>query len=159
MTSQELLANLLALNNDAAKRTLDGITSEEAGTSPHPDCNSAHFVLGHIATYRLEMAKHLTIDVSYDLGKTFAWGAKDENRAAYPPLAKLHEVLDDVGAKLAQRLATITEEELATEGPYEVPPMPKTIAGVLAFLVFHESYHVGQLGYLRRFSGQDRAFG
>lgn len=159
MTSKDLLKNLLELNTGAIKMTLKDVTSGQAAKSPHANCNSAHFVLGHIATYRLEMVRHLGVEVPHDLGKTFAWGAKDEQRETYPPLKELHQIIEDTESRIRARLDTITDAELEAEGAYEVAPMPKTVEGVISFLVFHETYHVGQLGYQRRFHGQEGAFG
>lgn len=159
MTSQEMLANLLSLNTGAIQMTLKDIGHGQAIHSPHETCNSAAFILGHIVTYRYQIAKMLGMDESHSLGKTFEWGASDENRQQYPPLAELHAEMEAMGEKITQRLKSISAEELAAEADYEVPPMPKTVEGAVSFLVFHETYHVGQLGYLRRFNGQERAFG
>ena len=35
--------------------------------------------------------------------------------------------------------------------PIEFPIESKTILGAIAFLALHESYHMGQLAYVRRF--------
>jgi uncharacterized damage-inducible protein DinB len=36
-----------------------------------------------------------------------------------------------------------------------MPDGSDTVAGVLHFLYFHETYHLGQLGLLRRMNGLD----
>jgi len=49
----------------------------------------------------------------------------------------------------------MTDEELEVPVPWFGEDVPKAIA--LAGLVFHEAYHVGQTGLLRRIAGKGGA--
>ena len=48
---------------------------------------------------------------------------------------------------------------LTKQPPWTKPGMENSVRGTVTFLAFHESYHLGQLGYLRKFHGLDGAFG
>ena len=56
--------------------------------------------------------------------------------------------------RLRAKLATITEEEFAA--PINTPSSCRTstpLVDALAFFAFHEAYHVGQLGYVKKALG------
>jgi hypothetical protein len=55
--------------------------------------------------------------------------------------------------RLKAGLSRITPEELAAEGLPGVPGGVTTVGTQLAFFNFHESYHAGQMGILRRLIG------
>lgn len=153
------IVNMLALNADALVKTLEGVTEDNAYNRPDKVCNSAHFVFGHIVTSRFEMARILGLQAENPWGKLFDYGASIQEPSSYPPLAELWAVWKTVCQRIVERLGELTDADLNAEGPFEVKPMDKTIGGCLNFLAFHETYHIGQLGYVRRFNGLDAAFG
>jgi hypothetical protein len=53
----------------------------------------------------------------------------------------------------------MTDEELAANVPEEFnrPPLAGSIGDALSRLNFHESYHAGQIGLLRRIAGKEGA--
>ncbi|MCP4631558.1 MAG: DinB family protein [candidate division Zixibacteria bacterium] len=157
--TKERIIQLIELNAGAMKFILDGINEDNVHNRPAENCNSAHFIFGHMINSRVEMVKILGAEASHPWGEIFSYGAKIKESSPYPPLKELQEVWDDATKKLKERLDEITVEELDAEGPFEIKPLPKTIGGCISFLIFHESYHIGQIGYLRRFLGLDAAFG
>ena len=51
-------------------------------------------------------------------------------------------------------LEALTTEELAAKAPFSpADDENETVGSLIAVLVFHESYHIGQLGVLRRLAG------
>ncbi|MBU0754734.1 MAG: hypothetical protein KJ645_06310, partial [Planctomycetes bacterium] len=61
-------------------------------------------------------------------------------------------------AVLVERLRALDEKALAqTLDPSEFPvPVPQpTLGALLTVFMFHESYHAGQIGTLRRLIGKD----
>jgi uncharacterized damage-inducible protein DinB len=55
-----------------------------------------------------------------------------------------------VARALRDRLQRLTPEDLDAATTTRFPTATPTILGVLAFLVQHDSYHIGQLALLRR---------
>jgi uncharacterized damage-inducible protein DinB len=160
MTQQrDSIRNHLALHEETLGMALAGVTDENAHNRPGDICNSAHFVFGHIVTSRIEMARILGVDASKPWGEVFDYKASLKDRSAYPPLKDIHAAWDEITEKISRRLAEITDDELNAEGPFEVPPLGKTVGGCVNFYIFHEAYHIGQLGYVRRFNGLEAAFG
>jgi hypothetical protein len=53
-------------------------------------------------------------------------------------------------------LVALTAEKLEAPAPFSPSnDQEETIGSLLAGLLFHESYHIGQLGLLRRLVGKD----
>ena len=48
-------------------------------------------------------------------------------------------------------LASVSEEHLATECPLKSPIGDFTFGGTIAFLAQHESYDIGQIGFLKKY--------
>ena len=77
-----------------------------------------------------------------------------QDPGAYPSREQINEASREVNARLFAKLAALTDAEVnkdATGGP--LPPSVRTVADRLAFLAMHDSYHVGQLAYVRKALG------
>ena len=44
---------------------------------------------------------------------------------------------------------------MSAPAPRDFPVPDKTIRGAINFLAYHEAYHLGQMGYLRKWLGKD----
>ena len=64
-----------------------------------------------------------------------------------------------IGARLDSTLNALTNEELGRAASGPQLPGAKTLADQLAFFAFHEAYHVGQLGYVRKMLGHTAVAG
>jgi uncharacterized damage-inducible protein DinB len=58
----------------------------------------------------------------------------------------------DVSQRLQAKLAALDDAQLA-QPPSMNLPGTKTVADQLALFAFHDSYHVGQMGYIRKALG------
>ena len=48
------------------------------------------------------------------------------------------------------QLPNVSEETLAAPSPFPIPGDNQTLGDLLAFLTMHESYHIGQLGLIKK---------
>jgi hypothetical protein len=111
-------------------------------------------VVGHIVATRNVTLRALNAPVVWNDGE-----AEPYARGARPPLAAARaqdlpailSALDDSQRTLVDRLRTLTTDELAR------PAGNGTLGEFLATLSFHEAYHAGQCGLLRRLAGLDGA--
>ncbi len=135
---------------------IEGITHEDSLVRPDGGGNCINWVLGHIVASRNGMLAML--------GQPPYWS--DEQVALYrrgssgelptdglKPLPALIEDLDASAARVRAALDAVDDAALAATAPSG----DRTIGQRLAFLVFHESYHVGQIGVLRRLVGRPGA--
>lgn len=79
----------------------------------------------------------------------FARGAKCEADAAYPSRDTLLDGWREVSGVLDGALDTVSAEALAQPSTSGPPSADGKISGVVNFLAFHETYHIGQASYLR----------
>ena len=67
----------------------------------------------------------------------------------YPPIEEIRNRWEQVTDTVRGRLNELTAEELSEPGKRLPIEMPDLLGG-FTFLVWHESYHVGQMGYVRK---------
>jgi len=65
----------------------------------------------------------------------------------------------DVKSALTTALEAAAPEALAAPGPEKVPSFDGTFGGTIAFMAWHEGYHVGQAGLLRSWLGKSKIAG
>ena len=68
----------------------------------------------------------------------------------YPPLADLMSSWSDVSQRVFRAFSTVTHEQLVNPiAEMGAPHEEKNLLGVLAYVVWHETYHMGQIGTIR----------
>ena len=110
----------------------EGMSHEDSVARARAGGNSFNWVLGHIVASRN--------DIFALFGQPPVW-----NEAEAAPYVRGSHELDPSAAR---PIAAIVAELAAAHGD---SPMGKQ----LAFLQFHETYHVGQTGLLRRLAGKE----
>jgi len=54
---------------------------------------------------------------------------------------------------ILERIAELLEGMLQGQSEQQLPTDDRTLLGAISFLLHHESYHIGQMGLLRRLLG------
>jgi uncharacterized damage-inducible protein DinB len=146
------LAEVLRLNTKLFRNCLDGLTDEQAAVRPSPGTNSAAFIAAHVADSRYFILKVIGDTRPSPLGQ-YLKGAKGiDDVKQCPPLAQTLAAWTDASHAIRDRLAALTADELDASLTTRLPAV-QTVLGVLAFLVQHDSYHIGQLSLLRKYVG------
>lgn len=151
--------DLYTLGDMTLRMALKDITEDEAFTRPSGQANSLHFILGHITSLRYYIAGLLGNEEEPPWGTMFDMGAEIKERQAYPPFSELVEKWNAITPMMIELLSAATEEKLGEPGPFQPPSGEKTVLGVISFLCWHEAYHVGQAGYVRKLLGHPGAIG
>jgi len=73
----------------------------------------------------------------------------------YPPLYEVLAEWDELHEATLAHLAEMSAAEFDAESPARFPTDDRSILGGIAFLAFHEAYHVGQMGLVRKYFGFD----
>ena len=148
-------SQLLAIQSTLVNRALSSLNEEETWTPPAAGANSVGWLLGHITWARNGLLTCLGGEPEAVPGaKLFERGAQVADRSAYPDTAAIVQALKTVNQKLKARMESITDAELAAPSRVPTPSPDKTVRGVAAFLVFHDAYHVGQIGYAMKVLGK-----
>lgn len=145
--------------NRTVKINLDGISHEESLVQPHPGGNCVNWVLGHLLSIYNQALPLLgqqpatdpaTIE-RYKRGSP-AIGNPGEARRFDQLMAEWDETVKRVDAGLAGLTAEALERPAPSgAGPSE--PGDK-VRQTLSVLMFHQGYHAGQTGVLRRLVGK-----
>ena len=152
-------ANSFQFNTDLFKKSLDGLTPEECLRRPNDKSNHMLWVFCHVIWARGVTLKFLGTEYSQPWFPLFARGAKLDESAQYPTPEEANAAWEEVSAHLASALEGASEGVLSKPSPQGIPSADGKISGLVGFLANHETYHVGQVGYLRSFLGHDGVAG
>jgi uncharacterized protein YndB with AHSA1/START domain len=147
------VAFILAGNDSLADRAFIGVKPEDLWKRPTPQNNSLLWIYAHMAAVRARMLNVLGDDYDPGLGDAFGRGAQVQDSETYPSREKIIEASREVNARLFAKLTAVGDEELAREAKGPRPPSVQTVGEQLAFFALHDSYHVGQLAYVRKALG------
>jgi uncharacterized damage-inducible protein DinB len=86
-------------------------------------------------------------------GDIFNRSAIRPGAQGYPELPVILEAWAEVSAALVARFEEVTDAELNAPSPRPFPIPDKSMRGAIAFLAYHEGYHLGQMAYVRKWLG------
>jgi uncharacterized damage-inducible protein DinB len=150
----DTLAKLFGYNHYALKVNLEGVTHEQSVTCPTPQGNCANWILGHVLANRNFIAGFLNGEPVLTAAEAAPYerGSKPmKNGAGALRLERLLTDLDRSQEGILAGLKRLSPADL------EAPEGKGTLADSLAFFQFHEAYHAGQVGLLRRIYGKEGA--
>ena len=147
------VAFILAGNDSVADRAFIGVKPEDLWKRPTPQNNSMLWIYAHMAAVRARMLNVLGDGYDPGLGEAFGRGAQVQDSENYPTREKIIEASREVNARLFAKLATVGDAQLSQKATGPMPPSVQTVGDQLAFFALHDSYHVGQLAYVRKALG------
>jgi hypothetical protein len=138
---------------------LKGLTEGDGLKQPSGGGNCINWVTGHIVGSRGGTLKVLGQYLPFAEDKYARYERGGEPVVDGEGTVPLEEMVADFLATdegLKAGLAGLTEARLGEKAPFSPGNNPEeTVGSLLAGLVFHEGYHCGQLGVLRRMAGED----
>ena len=134
-------AMIFSFNEPFVYRALSGLNEDELRRAPSDRNNNLLWVAGHIVQTRAMV-----------LGFLGDRGAGLVDATQYPTRDQIEDVMRDVSPRLNAKLTSLTDEVLTRPATMQVPGT-KTVADELAFFALHDSYHIGQLSYIRKSLG------
>jgi hypothetical protein len=146
-------------NQDLLAKAMEGLTEEQWSARPLEACNSALWVLGHLIWARSRALKLVGFTWTKPWLDLFARGSRPLDSKQYPPADDLLDAWEDLCSTLPATLEEIPEEVLERPVQQPSPSFNGKVGGMVSFLAMHESYHVGQMVYVRRLLGGEEAVG
>ncbi len=147
----EAIALIFKLNNNMVDRSLEGLSDDEFWRPSPGGGNPIGWLLGHLTHTRAQVLTNLGYSHDAGLGPLFVGGLVLRERSAYPPRAAIEAAWKDSRGRMRDAFAALTPDRLAGPPPGgRQLPGAENLAGYLTFLAFHESYHVGQMGFVRK---------
>jgi uncharacterized damage-inducible protein DinB len=158
------VANLLyqaQLTQNMVRLNVDGVSHEESLIQPRLEGNCLNWVLGHllaIYTGVLPLLGQQPVRPREELSRYARGASAITTPADALPLDDLKTWWEESCARVAAGLAALPEERLAERAPFSPTNNPdETVGSLLATVLFHQAYHAGQLGTLRRIAGKPGA--
>ncbi len=162
---KSLLAQFV-FNHRMFNNALDGFTDEETNQRLYDDTRINHvkYIAGHLLNSQYAFALLTNVPVDWKWNDLFAGIGQTKARddISYPSIQQIVDEWKQIYKPVRNGLEKLSEMELKRTAP---DPMDKifedseffsnTIAGVWAFLNYHQAYHIGQIGILRRGFGKE----
>lgn len=143
----ELVKNQVSITSQVVFMNIEGVTHEESMIFPNGEANCMNWVLGHLIYVRNGLLQVLEEESVWDNEQfscynrgVLAVDRKDE----FLNFEELKSYLKQSQDRLDAKFSTLENFD------------PNHIKD-LATLCFHENYHSGQLGYIRRILGKSGA--
>jgi uncharacterized damage-inducible protein DinB len=146
-------------NADFLKKNVDGLTDEEWVRCPEGCANHVLWIVGHVTWARSALLKRLGEDWSKPWMSVFGRGAKSDGPPAYPSPEETMLAWAESCARLSAAMESVSEEALAAPSIQGPPSADGKVSGVVNFLAYHETYHIGQASYLRSWLGHPGVMG
>jgi uncharacterized damage-inducible protein DinB len=153
------IANMFKTNSTAFDKATQGVPAEKWLEQPGADSNHLAWIVGHAVVHRALAAKILGSEWSAPWEGLFARGAKRVSPEQYPDAEELQRAWREVSERLNAALPKASGDKLSAPVPEGKPSLDGTVGGTIALLCFHETFHVGQMSYLRKWLGYGQAVG
>ena len=160
MFSSQDIYNLFQVNYIALGANIKEIDHKESLIRPKPAGNSINWVLGHILVSRgliLKMMNEKPV-LSDVQGSPYKRGSVVGINEILLPFESLVDRFNKSQKILKQSFESLTQEQLSeSDEANDVEWQQQPLGDKLIFLQFHEAYHIGQVGLLRRIIGKEGA--
>lgn len=143
------------------RMNLEGVTHEESVMQPAPCGNCLNWVMGHLLVVYNRFLPLLGQEPVMDPAslKRYDRGSPPlTDPAEALPLADLLAAWERTANRVDAGLGTLTAEVLDRPAPHSPSGNPdETVRTLVSTVLFHQAYHSGQAGVLRRLAGKPGA--
>lgn len=157
----ELFRQQARMAHRVVRMNVEGLTHEESLIQPRPDGNCLNWIVGHLVWVYAGALPMLQQE------SPIAQGSMSRYARGAPPLrdpveardfAELVAAWDEATRRVDAGLAGLPADALGRPAPHSPSNDPnETIRSLLATICFHQAYHAGQTGVLRRVIGRPGA--
>ena len=139
-------------------RTLDRLVGDLSEADWKRQDGAGHtlrWIVGHLGATRLRMLEIAGLPpMTAPWTAAFGRGTSDADVPDSLDMKAVVAAFHEAHQRLAARWEHLSAEDLAKPLGRTLPDGTDTVGGALRFLVWHEAYHFGQLGLLRRLAGK-----
>jgi uncharacterized damage-inducible protein DinB len=143
--------SMFKTSSDLVTKAISDIPPDQWTRQPGDGSNHLLWILGHMVWARGNALRTLGSSWSAPWAKQFARGTARGETSQYPAVDEVAKAWGKASEELATILPQVAPD--LWNQPHDKPTFDGKVAGFIAFLAFHETYHVGQLGYLRKWLG------
>jgi uncharacterized damage-inducible protein DinB len=148
------LAALYDLNTDLLLNCLDGLSDAEAQRRLEAGGNSITFLAEHLTDTRHFLVTRLDHPLPNPVARYLADVRSIDDISEWPTLDEIRSAWQAVSTHLQTVLAGLSAASLEETNVHRFPLEDTSRLGLVAFLAQHDSYHLGQIGFIRRQLGK-----
>jgi uncharacterized damage-inducible protein DinB len=126
----------------------DAKTRSRAGSGP-----SIAWTIGHLCHYKAQMLQLLGHATANPFAASFAHAAATDG-SDYPTLAELLASFSTLNRELSAAVSSASAAQLDGPMPEAGPHSEKKVFDTLLFFAWHEAYHLGGIGAIRKELGR-----
>lgn len=145
-TKAKIFGGMFKYQGGIYQNALKDLTDERALKRPSDKSNHTNWLLGHILHCRFMLANMIGVKTENPFGKMY-WNAIVDK--GYPTVKEVVDNFLKLNDELLDKLDGMSDSELDAKPAADKP----SLTDVISFFVYHEAYHLGQLGYARKIIG------
>ncbi|HWZ59236.1 MAG TPA: SRPBCC domain-containing protein [Gemmatimonadaceae bacterium] len=157
----DMLRHQARLTHECVRLNVDGLTHQDSLRQPQPGGNCLNWIIGHLLCVDQRMLRRLgqtPVMPDTDLARYDRGSPPIEDPADALDLSTLISAWNESSPRIDAGLATLTPDALDARASFSPTNNPnETVRSLLHTLIFHQAYHAGQTGILRRLAGKEGA--
>ena len=151
--------SMFKANTTIVTKAIADVPTGDWFRKPGDDSNHLMWVVGHLIVHRGHALKLMGHQWDASWATLFARGAERVADDEYPSSEEMKTAFEQVSSDLATAMTNPPADLLAKDAPSGFPSFDGKVSGNIALLAFHDSYHAGQVSYLRKWLGHGRTVG
>jgi hypothetical protein len=160
-TDVEVFRHLAGMIRQVVRLNADGLSQQDSLAHPDPAGNCANWVVGHllcIYNRALGLLGQERVMDEAALARYDRGSPPLENPDEALDLGEMMATWDETCRRVDAGLANLTSDALDQAAAFSPSGNPnETVRSLVSTILFHQSYHAGQLGVLRRVAGKPGA--
>jgi uncharacterized damage-inducible protein DinB len=145
----------IALQFDMHTRLFNNVLQdigEEESYNRFNNSNNVKWLAGHLVSARYMFAgfSGLSDDDGFKMfGKGF------DSSLDYPSLEQIKSKWNEIAPSISNGLKNLSPDDLKGKGLFQTPIGDDNLKNFIEFVLHHEAYHIGQIGFIRKQLGKE----
>jgi uncharacterized damage-inducible protein DinB len=148
------LLHSLGTTNFVVNRNLEGINQRDSLVHPQPEGQTFNWILGHMVKTRNEILELMGRKSLYPKNKFEMYTPKGFSEAKALDIEELKGAFNALQIELEHGIKSLSPAKLNEPASLR-PDRSDTVGSILNTIMWHEAYHAGQLGTMRRVIGKE----
>jgi uncharacterized damage-inducible protein DinB len=144
-TKAETFKHMFQFQMGIFNNALENLDDKKALIRMTNNTNHMNWLLGHILHCRYMLLNMLGNNEQNPFGQLY-WTAIEDK--PYPKIQEVISLMPGISQRLDATLSSLNDEKIEQENEDK-----SSLEGTLVFFAYHEAYHLGQLGLLRKAVG------
>ncbi|RJP68609.1 MAG: DinB family protein [Ignavibacteriales bacterium] len=140
-------------NSRLLKNAVYDVNDELAERRLNNNTNSIKFILCHLIDARYHLANLIGLIDVCPFRDLFDRIQTIEDFNEYPQMNELNASIEKISLKISTHFEVLEEKDITKHINVKFPIEDRSVLGGITFLLEHESYHIGQIGFIRKYYG------